>query len=618
MRSSFIFMIVLCFRLFDGPPAAAQSVPASKAAPAPGVRVNFDRLRESGRPRVAIYRADAASDADSPRSEGRLRLRESRIRDAVSAWELLLLGLDVPYAVIDEEALGDGPGRGIDVLIMPAARPPDERQLRSIREFVRAGGGLIASGSFAEATGDGGDAPTDASSSAAAFRELFGAVPVSPPEGAEGFILRISGTSPLASGVDAGFGLNFAVRRPAILARTFSATGAGRLASYAPDSDPGTGSDALTAALVARCGRGRTVWTAFDPQDVSAADDQQVAWRRMAIAALADVSGSPIVSVAAWPSGRAAALGIAVLPSLGYEPVDYLHNLEHLLTWLDRERLSAEFFLPGRETAPFGAVTASMKRAGTLAATTRREDALLGQSPDVQEARIAEGLDDLGLTGAAGFYPPGLLFDGATLRALAEADVDYLLRPGGPSLLPAPVDFRDFIDFREDAPDRPIIAVPVVESAETDPLEAYKEVRESAGLFVLPYRVERIRAGSAAFHRVERVVEQARRDETWIASLSEIVRWRNARGQIRIGMDSVGEDRVRIEVVNAGPTSTDGVTLRLRSGAVEDVAGGSVTVDDPRIRIIRESAESAASGGIRLQLPELPAGAALEFVVSVR
>lgn len=592
------------------------------AHPAPDVAVAAGGWLTSDRPRVAIHRPDAiefeASEKtrDIAGSRGATgSARATRIRDAVTDWELLLLGLGIPYAVIGDKELERGPHRDIDVLVMPAATYAGESQIRSAARFVRGGGGLVAAG-----------VPALDPLAASALGELVGArfeaAPLPDGTSSGGLYQVVHRTPALPTGAPAGFRLNVAVRDDFRPARPAAAQALGPIIPY----ESGDAFDGLTGMLVSTAGEGRIVWTAFLPQDVSDEPEQQLVWQRLAFGALARTGGMPSVSIEAWPDGRRAGFGVAVMPSPGNDPVSMVQNADYLVAFLEREAVPATFFLPGGELAPFPHLTERMAAVGEFGVTTRSGRGLHGQSADVQAVRLREGAEDLmaatggqSATTAPGFLPPGFLFDGSTLQAVREGGFDYILRAGGPSLAPDSIAVHEHVDFR-DADDPDFVATlpvgaPVVGSSSgaspgTGSADDYASVVRAGGLYVLPYRVEEIPPGSVRFESFTELITRARMDETAIMSLSDISEWITRRRAVRVGIVRSGEGGATLNVRNSGPEPVSGIVLRWEPGHATRLA--SIGVSDARVTVEADH----ASGTAVLAIPELPAGSTLELQIS--
>lgn len=607
---------------------AAQAVrpEITAARPAPGVAIAVERWVESDRPRIAIHLPDHQRP-DQQRPDQFRPGRDSpdpsiRIRDAITEWELLLLGLGVPYSIIGSDDLERGPDRSIDVLVMPAATWSDASDMRRAARFARSGGGVVVAGVP--------DVDTDA---ATILEELLGAEFRTPPRQTTGLIQVVHRLSGMPTGTPAGFRLNVAVRGAFRPADPITSTALGPLVPYGSDST--NTFEGHTAALRASPGSGSVFWTAFLPQDVSDEIDQQLAWQRLAYGALVDAGGLPTMSIEAWPSGRPAALGMAVLPSPGHDPATMLRNTDHLIDMLEREELPATFFLPGSEIGLFPDVVRRIHAIGEFGTTTRSGRPLAGQSSDVQRSRIREGRGDLraatdaasiGRSGetdrpgdvqATGFLPPAWLFDGSTLQAVADEGFEYMLRTGGSSLMPDSMAVHDQVDFRAADSPRYVRTLPVNESfgssAEGNVGELFEEYREAyraGGLFVLPFRVEENLPGSARFDTFLELIARVRRDATVFMSLGEVSAWDAARRAIRVDVREGSRKEVVVTLVNTGDDAVSDLVLRWDLG--RSAERPSVNVSDPRVRVETDPATVAAL----LFIPDLASGSTMTFRIT--
>ncbi len=167
-------------------------------------------LDDRKKPRVALFR--------SIQTDRYITSDTLMVEDAVYYWELLLLGLRIPFRIIDERDIGGGIDKHYRVLIMPATEAVSKRQKRRIKDYVEDGGGLIASGRFAMFDEDGNR--TDD----AWFEELFGASQLTDiPSQPYGFLQSLDGNTRLANGIPMGYQLNIAAQRPLTVARVTEA-----------------------------------------------------------------------------------------------------------------------------------------------------------------------------------------------------------------------------------------------------------------------------------------------------------------------------------------------------------------------------------------------------------
>lgn len=136
--AAFLILFVLLIAIATAGRVQAQALhpDINLTRPTAHTMNRLDVLRNA-RPVVALYNGIESADDVSPRSQ-------QTVRDAVYYWELLLLGLNVPYVPLRERDLARGIDRDIRLLILPAAEVLSEKQQRQILRYVERGGGVIA------------------------------------------------------------------------------------------------------------------------------------------------------------------------------------------------------------------------------------------------------------------------------------------------------------------------------------------------------------------------------------------------------------------------------------------------------------------------------------------
>lgn len=577
--------------------------------PAPGVHNALDGLRTGGDPRVAVLFSGHTADHVPGGKE--------RVEAAVYHWELLLLGLHLPYRVLDDGDLSGGVPRETRVLILPDAEALSGKQKRKVRDFVRRGGGLLASGRtglFDEHGRPAGDA---------FFADLFGAEPVDglPPQA--GLMLALAGGHPVTDGLPAGYALNLTTPEahaaaPLTAARPVTATPLGRPQTYTGAEDAAF--DGVTLLLGGTYGAGRFVWSRFLPQQVSRVPEQQVVYEGLVVNALAYAAQVPVVAVRAWPGGARSATAPVVLPAVGYDAAWYAQGHARFLDVLAAHDARGTVFLNAREAAPFPDLLGRLARAAEVALSGDTDALLVGQTADVQAGRLntARAALERSAPGVRGLYPPGGLYDVATLEAAQTAGLAYALLPGTGRLAPGFLDWHERLDFRAPLPDTLAPSMPPPEqrtfvfplaTAGTDYAADFARIHAAGGLYVAPFYAEnRVQAARDAGPLAD-LLERARTAGSWVASLGDIHDWWLRRARVRVALTGASDRAVSFEVVNDALDPLPGLSVDLRLPAPPERAvtapeGATLTV---------------ASDGRTLTLvfPNLPPGTS-RFTLSLR
>ncbi len=436
------FFLFLLTALLAPHTASAQAIPpgVTAAQPLASVGTGLGELRMTSveRPFVFVHRPDAApSDWKRP---------VEQLRDVVRSWEVFLLGLGIPYQLVDDNDLERGLPRHARVLVLPGSELITRRQEQQVERFVSRGGGLVAQGRIGlmDDDGRGGDRNEEF------FRNLFGAeyVAALPPQ--EGGIFQsLDGSHPVTAGIEPGFLMNLVAQVPTTAALPITAQPLGTLVTYnAPDQ---AAFDGLSMLLSGQHDRGRFVWTRFRPSDVSREPTQQRVYITLLINALAYVTDAPVASIRPWPRGRSSAVAPVVIPLVGDLNL-FRPSMTRLMDALEREQSPATFFLTSEKSALFTDIMERGAQIGELALSSSDDRVLRGRTLDEQIQRMTDGVELLSRYGSniSGVHPPAGFYDENTIRAMEEAGLRYLLRfPPHPSAGIDPLGLTERADYRE-------------------------------------------------------------------------------------------------------------------------------------------------------------------------
>ncbi len=441
MRTFHAFWLVLLgFALVAGP-ARGQAIPPGVTAdhPLPSVSTGLDLLR-NGRV-VAYLHRPATLPADQDRSP--YEPIEVRRNNAVLAWEYVMLGLSLPYKVVDDAELARGMPDDVRVLILPGSEMLSAKEMDAVKRFVERGGGLIAQGR----TGLFDERATRRD--ARFFNEVFGAEFVeNVPEQPGGLFQQLDGSHALTAGIEPGYLLNLTAQTPTSVARAVRSQALGKLVPYnAVDNEVFR---PMTMALYGETGGGRFVWTRFLPQDVSREVDQQRHYVTFLINALAYITRVPVAGVRPWPNAALSATAVSLTPLVGGRR-EFRPSMNRLFDAFEAAGIRPSVFLTADEAKVFPDVAQRVARTGELAAASRDDEVLRYAPLDQQIASVQAAVDEVGKFGKVeGFHPPAGYFDHNTIRAMESAGLGYLLRfLPHPSLAPAPLTLGEDADFRE-------------------------------------------------------------------------------------------------------------------------------------------------------------------------
>ncbi len=430
--------------LLGAPGAFAQAIPPDVSAeqPLPTVSTGLGALRALPGV-VALVHRPATLPPDQDRSP--YEPLPVRVKNAVRSWEYLLLGLGIPYRVIDDAELAAGVDRGVRILVLPAGEMLTERQRESVSRYVEGGGGLVAQGR----TGQFDERAVQRPAGDRFFANLFGAEIVSTlAEQPGGIFQQLDGSHMPTAGIEPGYLLNLTAQTPTTAARTVTSQSLGKLVPY--NSADNAAFAPVTMALYGETGRGRVVWTRFLPQDVSRETEQQQHYVTLLINSLAYVTRSAVTAVRPWPDARLSAYTVALTPLVGGRR-EFRPSLERLLDAMAPAGLRPSVFFTGDEAKVFPELIERAARDGELGVASVSDDALKYAPLEDQMRSIKEAVALMARYGpAVGFHPPAGYFDHNTIRAMEDAGLRYLLRfLPHPSMAPARLMLSEDSDFRE-------------------------------------------------------------------------------------------------------------------------------------------------------------------------
>jgi len=491
---------------------------------------------------------------------------------AVDQWEMLLLGLHMPYRVMRDHDLDGGLPKATRLLILPDAEVLSAKQKRRIRAFVERGGGLIASGrtGFFDARG----APTGPRF----FSDLFGADYVTdlPPQ--TGIGQTLDGGTAITGGLPMGLLLNVDAPAPMGAVRPRTGKSLGPLVPY--DRSAASAFSGLSFVLFGDYGTGRVVWMRFDPQDVSRMVRQQGVYQAMVVEAMAYTTRTPGIAVRPWPEGHPSAVVTAALPSAGYDVRWYPDGFSLMVDALETAHAQGTFFVNASEMSLFPKLLGRLRTAGEIALSADDDRMLLGQSLDEQLNRLSSARSALGDDRIMGIYPPGGLYDTSTLNAMRSAGLVYAALPALGRLAPGYIEVeQDLSDMPgtegidEGGPRVPSISVDNPEKIFTfsvpdapASVANFDQVHHAGGLYVAPFFPENPTRMLRDVRRLKRLIAHARDANSWVTTLGQVYAWWSARAQIDLSRLNVSAENISFDITNNAKTPLTGLSVVVRPG----------------------------------------------------
>ncbi len=576
------------------------------------------------------------------------------VKEAVRLWELFLVGMELPYRVMEDTSLARPIDDHIRLLIMPGAEVLSEKQQGHLRDYLTRGGGLIASGrtGFLD---DRGVLQNDRF-----FKEIFGAEPsIDLPDSLNGLFQSLQGGHVPTNGIAPGFLLN--VKRPdfGMAVLPLQSESMGSLVAYERMGERFV-EEALqvsTLLLKGEYGEGRFIWFGFNPQDVSLDEEQQAVYQGLVLNAMAHVAKVPALTVRRWPHGFTSASGFAVLPTLGYQPYAYRSGMDLILNALEEAKVKATFFMVTSRASDHPDVVNRIVAQGELALTSDTDEMLAKQPRDLQYHRVRaakEALKDYS-SQITGFYPPGGFYDPNTLRVLIDMKLDYMLSDARTLNVPVFLQWEDELDYRDSlltaAPafeaqnansshevitlypslfsyaldDRSGLegSASIVKTWATEMEEQFTEQHNAEGLFLFAFEPETMGLTQQRAEVLENFGRFIRTQNTWIASLGDLSAWWRMRRQVFAEIEMSDEAGYTLLVHNRASEDIRGISLDLSLDAtthrILDIQNSSLDVwskrDLDKLLLVIETLPPGTHR-IRLQNPTMITSEALEEVAN--
>jgi len=525
--------------------------------------------------------------------QARLALRWDSLLTAAGASTVRLTGTG---------ALPTADARGL--LVVPAAVCLDDSEREGIRTHVRAGGNLLATWALgtrdAECRWRGFEFLEQLTGSSGA-----GSIEQRPT------YLNLPHGSVIAAGLPPGYRVELE-NEPWI---TLRAEGADPTWSdWALNALAAPGGGPAAAAIARRTAAGgRLAWFGYR-LDVAATERDRRALDRLAANAALWTSGHVVAEIEPWPAASRAAMAVTqdVEHSFG--------NSRRLAARFQTLGVPVTFFVVTRLVRAQPELAGLLRAAGEVGSHSVDHRQVAGRFWGTQLAAVRQAREDIEAWADVeplGFRPPRELYDEATLETWRRQGGLYLAASNDArSAAPEVFDFgsgRTVVLPRVVDDDYTVMVVrgeTRTDSLRQSLLAALGKMRRLGGLNLVTLHSQLIDS-ERRIEAVEASVQAARAaGDVWIASAADIAIWWLSRSELGITVRRRTDGSVRVEVRNDGG-AVAAAWLRLHlpgdpsSYAAPEVGAGVL--------------EARLEGNtMRVALPEIPAGGALELLVPRR
>lgn len=518
------------------------------------------RLNWMGAEEVPAKAAVLKSKFSSVRSQ-----RPEDYYDLAFFWQHQLKAETIEFTVIDDAQLAKGLGKAYSVLILPWTVCMSDEQRRAVREFVRAGNGLVASGAVGARNADCSWHGWDFAQEITGLDDFQSITPET------GSFAGFRGGQFYSGGVPAGLRLDLPLQEI-----TYGWSDNPDAYWSDPRSRPkeGTLPQEVSLAVHTEWGAGRVVWMGFNERMTGAKEPSLTKFRdNYARSAIRWVSRQPMIVVGEWPNRMPSAAIVAA------DAGDDAPAATRLAAMFASLRAPATLFVsPGGapkpedlKNSPWTEVAAAHDPESLVTdRNVLNQVQALTDSRQTLEAHLKRPV--------AGYKPPQDFWTIDTLVALRTSGYGYFLdRTGNHRSAPEIVEFPSTTWFGSK------VEVMKVASGWADELEtiaAYEGpspwqedmgdsfVRDAdlngyvGGAYVFNFST-RLLGSEANEHIVRSVISRLQHKPVWLTTGAWARSWWSAREKVRVEARQLHQHRIRVSVVNRGRFTMDNVNVYL-------------------------------------------------------
>jgi len=533
------------------------------------------RLRMMGgqsvlEPKVAVLRSDINAGFSGPKPE--------YYYDLSAFWNYQAQVVDMEHRLISDSELEKGLGDTATVLILPWTNCLTQAQKKSIKEFLHAGGSVIATGA------PGARDERNEWSGWEFLSELTGLMQLVSITPEDLTYASFRGNQFYSGTVPAGLQID--------LPKQVLIAGIGHSpdiywsdSKWRPESVDWPSEAAIGTHGV--YGKGRVIWLGFNER-LSGNNKIRQYMDNYIQAAIRWAARQPLSVPALWPDQKE--MAAVTFGDFGSE----LRSAQEVAEMLKQEQVPATLFCQSGAVSNAPATVSLIRESVELATTGDALDAFGGQGLMKQVERLKKARRDLEREEYPlfGFKPPQNVWSTETIMALRSAGYQYYLDAGGSQrAVPELMEFRAGSLFGRPAElarigtpwsdDTEIIAeysgpTPWKEDLGDAFLKEFELGRYLGGVYTFAFQGNLL--GSAENRPILRsIVRRMKNPKVWMTSGIELTNWWSKREKIRLDTRLVHQHRIRVTITNR---------------AREDMAGYSVDLHLPyrpkKVRLLSE------------------------------
>ena len=561
--------------------------------------LGLEAIRTEGDPIVGLYRNRLPANLETRYGE--------RVREAYRQWELFLLGLEIPYRVLEDTSAVDGVPASLEIVILPGSLTLSGPEQRAIEGFARSGGGVILNGLIGFFDGRG---RMEGSTFLSELLEVT--VRNTPVDVSSPWYVALQGGKTLTEGITPGYQFVLNPEPPLFAAYPLEQDAEALL--VLPDSMDAfirsQGSGTEPAMLMKNnLGLGRVAWIGFYPQQLGRKADTQNVYQQLLLNALAYAGAYPAASINAWPDGNQSAVTFTALPSIGHRPFQYLGALKRMQQLVETEEMPLTYFPGSEEVALYPDLVESISQTTEIGLAGDRDDLLYGLPLEEQASRLTLArahVEPRALQFVNGLVPPGGFYDEHTVRAMQEAELTILLTPGSRHYsVPNWVDWKNLTDFRslpDSSTSRTVLALsypdqPIGDVKEFE--EAFVKAHRAGGLYMPTFYPEYQLLLEENAEKLRGAYQTVRKYPSWVTTVGAVEKWWKQRSSLSLTFEKGSGNKVLI-IENAGDQEVEGVVLTVSMPGVIDLQ-----VDAPGIQT---QVEAMADGRYHIHIRSLAPG----------